>query len=63
MTYIDLAAFDRAPLQRDPYDFLILPNFILPDRFAGHRRRISRPSPAPARIRRPNSSSRAISSR
>lgn len=33
MTYIDLAAFDRAPLQRDPYDFLILPNFILPDRF------------------------------
>ena len=33
MTYIDLAAFDRAPLQRDPYDFLILPNFIRPDRF------------------------------
>jgi SM-20-related protein len=33
MTYIDLAAFERAPLQRDPYDFLVLPNFILPDRF------------------------------
>ena len=33
MTYIDLIAFDRAPLQRDPYDFLIVPNFILPERF------------------------------
>lgn len=33
MTYLDLAALERAPLQRDPYDFLILPNFILPDRF------------------------------
>lgn len=34
MTYIDLAAFDRAPLQRDPYDFLVLPHFIRPERFA-----------------------------
>lgn len=33
MSYIDLAAFDRAPLQRDPYDFLILPNFIESERF------------------------------
>jgi SM-20-related protein len=33
MTYIDLAAFDRAPLQKDPYDFVILPHFIRPERF------------------------------
>lgn len=33
MNYIDLAAFEGAPLQRDPYDFLILPNFIMADRF------------------------------
>ena len=33
MTYLDFDALDRAPLRRDPYDFLILENFILPDAF------------------------------
>lgn len=33
MSYIDLTAFDQAPLQRDPYEFLILPNFVKPERF------------------------------
>ncbi|HWG03496.1 MAG TPA: 2OG-Fe(II) oxygenase [Beijerinckiaceae bacterium] len=33
MTYIDIDAFERAPLERDPYDFLILPNFIRPECF------------------------------
>ena len=33
MTYIDLAAFDDAPLQKDPYDFLILRNFVRPQHF------------------------------
>ena len=34
MTYIDIDAFERAPLERDPYDFLILPNFIRPECFS-----------------------------
>jgi hypothetical protein len=33
MSYIDLAAFDQIPLQRDPYEFLILPDFVKPERF------------------------------
>ena len=34
MTYCDFEALERAPLQRDPYDFLVLPNFLRPERFA-----------------------------
>ena len=35
MATLDLAALDRTPLQRDPYDFLIVPNFIAPEAFGG----------------------------
>lgn len=31
MSILDLAAFDATPLQRDPFDFLIVPRFIPPD--------------------------------
>ena len=34
MTYLDYDAFERTDLQRDPYDFLIVENFIRKDRFA-----------------------------
>ncbi len=34
MTCLDLAALDATPLQRDPYEFLIVPNFIEPSAFA-----------------------------
>ncbi len=33
MTYLDYDALDRSPLRRDPYDFLMVENFILPERF------------------------------
>ena len=33
MTYLDLAALDGARLQRDPFDFVIVENFILPSQF------------------------------
>jgi SM-20-related protein len=34
MTYCDFEALDHAPLQHDPYDYLVLPNFLRPERFA-----------------------------
>ncbi|MDH7799945.1 MULTISPECIES: 2OG-Fe(II) oxygenase [unclassified Beijerinckia] len=33
MTYLDYAALERTPLERDPYDFLIVEDFIRPDTF------------------------------
>ena len=34
MTYLDYAALDAAPLQTDPYEFLIVENFVRPEKFA-----------------------------
>lgn len=34
MTYLDYDQLDRTPLQSDPYDFLIVEDFIKPDLFA-----------------------------
>ncbi len=34
MTYLDFKALDQTPLQQDPYHYLIVPNFILPEAFA-----------------------------
>ena len=34
MTYCDFGAFDRTPLQRDPFDFIVVPDFIKADVFA-----------------------------
>jgi len=31
MSMLDFAAFDAAPLQHDPFDFLVVPGFIKPD--------------------------------
>ena len=28
MSYLDFAAFEATPLQRDPYDFIVVPNFL-----------------------------------
>ena len=33
MTYLDYAALDRVPLDRDPYDHIVIENFILPEAF------------------------------
>ncbi len=33
MTYCDFEALDRAALQHDPYDYLVLPNFLHNERF------------------------------
>ena len=33
MTYLDFNALDRMPLEREPYDYLIVENFILPKQF------------------------------
>jgi hypothetical protein len=33
MAYLDFAALDATPLQHDPYDYLVLENFILPEKF------------------------------
>ena len=33
MTYLDFDALGRTPLDRDPYDHLVIENFILPDAF------------------------------
>lgn len=32
MSYLDYAALEATPLQRDPYDFLVVPNFVLGER-------------------------------
>lgn len=34
MTYCDFEALEAAPLQREPYDFLVLPNFLRSEKFA-----------------------------
>jgi len=31
MSIVDLEEFDRTPVQRDPRDFLVVPNFIRPE--------------------------------
>jgi hypothetical protein len=33
MTYCDFDALERTPLHREPYDFLVLPNFLRQERF------------------------------
>jgi SM-20-related protein len=33
MTYFDFAALDQTPLQQDPYDYFVVENFILPEKF------------------------------
>ena len=33
MTYLDYSALDRAPLHNDPYDYLVVENFIKPEKF------------------------------
>ncbi len=33
MSYLDFASLDKTPLERDPYDYFIVENFILADRF------------------------------
>jgi hypothetical protein len=33
MTYLDIAALDATPLNRDPYDYLVVPNFVRPEPF------------------------------
>lgn len=35
MTYLDLAKFEATPLRRDPYDFLVVENFVRPERLDG----------------------------
>jgi SM-20-related protein len=34
MDYCDYEAFERIPLQRDPFDYVVAPDFIRPERFA-----------------------------
>ena len=34
MSYCDFEAFARTPLQRDPFDYLVVPDFIRPEKFA-----------------------------
>jgi hypothetical protein len=34
MIYCDFDALERAPLERDPFDYLVVPNFLRPERFA-----------------------------
>jgi len=34
MTYLDYGALERAPLKTDPYDYLIVENFVKPEKFA-----------------------------
>lgn len=33
MTYCDFEAFEQTPLQRDPFEFLVVPDFIKSDKF------------------------------
>lgn len=33
MTYLDYRALEEAPLQTDPYDYLIVENFVKPENF------------------------------
>jgi hypothetical protein len=34
MIYCDFDALERAPLERDPFDYIVVPNFLRPERFA-----------------------------
>lgn len=34
MTYCDFEALERTPLERDPFDYVVVPNFLSPSRFA-----------------------------
>jgi SM-20-related protein len=34
LTYCDFAALEQTPLQRDPFEYLVLPDFIKPEKFA-----------------------------
>jgi SM-20-related protein len=34
MTYLDYSALERAPLQTDPYEYLIVEKFVKPEKFA-----------------------------
>jgi SM-20-related protein len=34
LTYCDFAALEQTPLQRDPFEYLVLPDFIKPENFA-----------------------------
>ena len=38
MSFIDLDAFDAAPLQHDPFDFLVVPGFLKPEALAAVNR-------------------------
>ena len=33
MTYCDFAALERTPLERDPFEFVVIPNFLTSERF------------------------------
>ncbi len=33
MAYLDIAALEKTPLKRDPYDYLVVPDFVLAERF------------------------------
>jgi hypothetical protein len=33
MTYCDFAVLERAPLERDPFEFVVIPNFLKSERF------------------------------
>ncbi len=34
MAYLDIAALERTPLKRDPYDYLVVPDFVRAERFS-----------------------------
>ena len=53
MAMLDFAAFDAAPLKRDPYDYLVVPGFITPQGLdAINRDRTIRNFPLHAEFRR-----------
>jgi hypothetical protein len=33
MTYCDIAALERTPLERDPFEYIVIPNFLKSERF------------------------------
>jgi hypothetical protein len=48
LTYCDFETLEHTPLQRDPFEYFVVPDFIKADKFAAV-------IPAPARTRPPNS--------
>ena len=62
MAYCDFAALERTPLVRDPFEYIVVPDFLKSDIFREFSPTTPR-SPAPARIRPANSRSKAISPR